>query len=53
MTVRISEIENRILYSCKPFIYDIENIKINGYTKNIKLEDDYIPVPASGGVTNV
>ena len=53
LTVRISEIENRILYSCKPFIYDIENIKINGYTKNIKLEDDYIPVPASGGVTNV
>lgn len=53
LTVRISEIENRILYSCKPFIYDIENIKLNGYTKNIKLEDDYIPVLASGGVTNV
>lgn len=53
LTVRISEIENRILSSCKQTVYDIENIKLNGYEKNIKLGDDYIPALASGGVTNV
>lgn len=52
LTVRISQIESRILSECSAYIADIGSTKLNNDTKNITLGEDNIPVLASGGVVN-
>ena len=52
LTVRISQIESRILSECATYIADIGSTKLNNDTKNITLNEDSIPVLASGGVVN-
>lgn len=52
LTVRISQIESRILSECSAYITDIESTRLNGSAANITLGEDHIPVLASGGVVN-
>ena len=52
LIVRISQIESRILSECAAYVADIGSTKINNDTKNITLDEDSIPVLASGGVVN-
>ena len=44
LTVRISQIENRILSECSAMINDISDTQINGVAKNLVLDADSIPV---------
>lgn len=44
LTVRISQIESRILSECAAMITDISDTKINGVESNLILESDSIPV---------
>lgn len=44
LTVRISQIESRILSECSAMITDIGNTKINGVEQNLVLGADSIPV---------
>jgi len=53
LTVRISQIESRILSECSAYITDIGSTTLNGTAANITLGEDNIPVLASGGVINV
>lgn len=50
LTVRISQIESRILQECSAFVLDISSTKLNNSTNNIVLGVDSIPVR---GVVNV
>ena len=50
LTVRISQIESRILQECSAFVLDISGTKLNNGTSNIVLGADNIPVR---GVVNV
>lgn len=50
LTVRISQIESRILQECSAFVLDISGTKLNNGTGNIVLGADNIPVR---GVVNV
>ena len=50
LTVRISQIESRILQECSAFVLDISSTKLNNSTSNIVLGADSIPVR---GVVNV
>lgn len=43
ITVRISQIESRILSGCSAMIADIGNTKINGVAQNLTLDADSIP----------
>lgn len=53
LTVRISQIESRILSECSAYITDIGSTTLNGTAANVTLGEDNIPVLASGGVINV
>lgn len=53
LTVRISQIESRILSECSAYITDIGSTTLNGSAANVTLGEDNIPVLASGGVINV
>lgn len=53
LTIRVSQIESRILSECASYVADIENTKLNGSTSNLVLGEDYIPALATGGVINV
>jgi len=44
LTVRISQIESRILAECSAVVNDISNTKINGAAQNLALDADSIPV---------
>ena len=44
LTVRISQIESRILSGCSAMITDIGGTKINGKEENLVLDADSIPV---------
>ena len=44
LTVRISQIESRILSACSTMITDIGGTKINGKEENLVLDPDSIPV---------
>ena len=44
LTVRISQIESRILAECSAVVNDISNTKINGVAQNLALDADSIPV---------
>lgn len=44
LTVRISQIESRILAECSTMVNDIFDTKINGKTQNLALDADSIPV---------
>lgn len=44
MTVRISQIESRILSECSDMITDIADTQINGKEENLVLGADSIPV---------
>ena len=44
LTVRISQIESRILAECSAMVSDITNTKINGVAQNLALDSDSIPV---------
>ena len=44
LTVRISQIESRILSGCAAMITDIGGTKINGKEENLVLDADSIPV---------
>lgn len=44
LTVRISQIESRILAECSAMVSDITNTKINGVAQNLALDADSIPV---------
>lgn len=44
LTVRISQIESRILAECSSMVNDISNTKINGVAQNLALDADSIPV---------
>lgn len=44
LTVRISQIESRILAECSAMVNDISNTKINGVAQNLALDADSIPV---------
>ena len=44
LTVRISQIESRILSECSTMITDIGGTKINGKEENLVLDADSIPV---------
>ena len=50
LTVRISQIESRILSECSNMITDIGGTKINGQENNLALGPDSIP--ARGEVTD-
>ena len=50
MTVRIAQIESRILSECSNMITDIGGTKINGLESNLALGPDSIP--ARGEVTD-
>lgn len=50
MTVRISQIESRILAECSSMITDIGGTKINGQESNLALGPDSIP--SRGEVTD-
>lgn len=47
LTVRISQIESRILAACSTMVTDIGNTKINGKEENLALGPDSIPVRGS------
>lgn len=53
LTVRISQIESRILSECSAYITDIGNTTLNNKAANITLGEDNIPVLSSGGVIHV
>lgn len=44
LTVRISQIESRILSTCSDMVIDIGGTKLNGKEENLVLEPDSIPV---------
>lgn len=48
--VRISQIESRILTECSAFVSDIGDTTLDGNTDNVTLDEDSLPVLASGGV---
>ena len=52
LIVRVSQIESCILSECSSYISDIGSTKLNNGTANITLDEDSIPVLASGGVVN-
>lgn len=47
LTVRISQIESRILSACSSMVTDIGGTKINGAEENLVLDPDSIPVRGS------
>lgn len=53
LTVRISQIESRILSECSAYITDIGNTTLNNKATNITLGEDNIPALSSGGVIHV
>lgn len=52
LTVRISQIEKRILTDCVTCVEDISDTTLNAKSQNITLDEDEIPVLTSGGVTD-
>ena len=52
ITVRISQLESRILSECSDYVADITDTKLCGKAENYVLDRDSIPILEESGVTN-